>query len=145
MADVPSPKPFYRSCLFWLGLPGMMFLCWLWLGMSGREVTLAASVPYAYSIWMNVGNGSLIIQDMDFPPSSSGPWQWHWGEEKVPKQVHPMKIGTLPWKPGATRSRYVVVSFWLLAAIYAAGCVCACRWWQRRKARLLKASVAPPP
>jgi hypothetical protein len=42
MADLPAPKPFYCSRLFWLGLPGLMFLLWLWLVFSPKGIYLEA-------------------------------------------------------------------------------------------------------
>ena len=44
MTVLLRPKPFYRSRLFWLGLPGLMFLLWFWLIFSPKGIFINAGL-----------------------------------------------------------------------------------------------------
>lgn len=47
-----NPRPFYRSRMFWFGLPGLLFLLWAWMD----------SIRYATSIWCSGKVGIRVTQ-----------------------------------------------------------------------------------
>ena len=42
-----TPRPFHRSRLFWLGLPGLIFLTWVWLGTRHHLAWVQKGTPAA--------------------------------------------------------------------------------------------------
>src|SRR5690242_17683201 len=83
MADFPAPKPFYRSRLFWLGVPGLLFLLWVELGFRGRVVDGGIAIPKSYIVSMVVGDSDLVVQYIDVSPiRHQGPHGWNWQFEE---------------------------------------------------------------
>ena len=147
MADFPAPKPFYRSRLFWLGLPGLVFLLWAGLGFSGRAVDAGMRVHY-YDINLAVSDGYLAAQYFDFTPirhkQGSSPWVWRL-EERIGEsysgsvfRVYPLSYNG---EPGAITSYALEARFWFLTLLYLIAWFGILAAWQRRKARLLKATA----
>jgi hypothetical protein len=70
-------KPFWRSRLFWLGLPGLVFLLWLWVATQRQTLNLDLSVvDKPLSISSGVGRVSWYSDSY----SSAGTWiqmSWH--------------------------------------------------------------------
>ncbi len=78
-----NPRPFYRSRLFWLGLPGLVFLLWGWeisieyyshihfggshhwvIGQSWG-VVFAMSDPSGWPDWRNIDSEHAKISGVD--------------------------------------------------------------------------------
>ena len=143
-------RPFYRSRLFWLGGPGMIFLLWVWF-VAQKEWTLVwtdrlSSTSLVYEPGV-VGiirttmspDYDVIYSDLGFQQLSNtvAPkdleyfgWSLSWSTEA-------------PFDPRIRTSR-LSVPLWLLTPLYTACWLGSVLWWQRRKARL-NPSAAPLP
>jgi hypothetical protein len=145
-----TPRPFYRSRLFWLGLPGLIFLMWVWLGTR------------PYFVWTQKGYPSVIV----LAGTDSGTYRLAWHRRlssaiqfsstglrtvtstQEPGPLFPPAFGyQSDESPGIRRSTEIRLSHWLAVAIYLAVWLTACGLWQRRKRRLLEnhgISAHPP-
>ena len=166
-----TPRPFYRSRLFLLGLPGLVFLFWMWWdsggcysqclvggGRSGPSLIAAATV--------DGGCVRLMAQADVLTVSPSG---WHFSFDRGQTRDRQFdRPRFLDWQidkdealgedpaaaewvpsPGATfpkpelKSVEVAVALWLMVLVYLCGLSLTMLWWQRRKSRLLKLHTAP--
>ncbi len=136
-----SPRPFYRSRLFWLGLPGLVFLLWGWWLSMGYW----SSVGFAGSrnswgmgqVWGEV----YAIWDWDGPPDWGNFGAGNW--EVTREAVHEVKdswAAEMEWNPSL---RVVFIPCYWPALAYVATWLLTLAWWQRRKARILKLHAAP--
>jgi hypothetical protein len=163
-------RPWYRSLLFWLGLPGLLFLLWAWGSSNSVHRTLFPSksshlnTAQGKVLWFSgqsdIGHdftfdfrtGEVAVCEIVVPPgmlrtiTHFKPWAV--SRRKVPAEDQ-VWFAPPRWQARDinhdTRFRLVVVPYWLLTGGYAGlwlGCV---GWNQRRKARLLKLHAAPPP
>jgi hypothetical protein len=144
--DSHGKKPFYRSRLFWLGVPPLVFLVWCWVvsfdfskafGMGGRG--------YGFSFISRDG----AIQ----PHAGLGFPQEFWFE----RHSEPLGSGGGTWFPPAIRlakasedpfdadNQPFTVAYWAVIILYLPAWLGSHLWWQRRTSRLLKLHVAPPP
>jgi hypothetical protein len=141
-----TPRPFYRSRLFWLGLPGLIFLMWVWLGMR------------SYLGWAQKGYPSILV----LAGTESGTYHLAWHRRLSPAIQFTstgLKTVTATQEPaplfpaafgyqsdeslGIRRSTEIRIAHWLAVAIYLALWLTACGLWQRRK-RLVLENHAPP-
>ena len=161
-------RPWYRSRLFWLGVPGLLFLLWAWGDSNrlGRRVFLQPGWVYSTHgklLWYCVqSDGSLRVaislRDATATPVSA--------PAILPKVRHsaplrrfftstvPVRVSERRWLPPVRwtaerfnpRSSYYLLSvpYWLLTAGYASLWLAVLAGWQRRKARLLNRAVPPP-
>lgn len=70
----PMIRPWYRSRLFWLGLPGLAFLLWAWWdsGKSYSGITWVRSRSLV-SLYLSGGRLCLVATDETPVPTFSGP------------------------------------------------------------------------
>ena len=148
-------RPFYRSRLFWLGVPGSLFLAWLWIDSTrfttevtqrmgtrevyflsyGGRVQLTATLLTHYS-----STSSSIVRVKD---SMEASW--------LPPIDEVIQVGAEPdpFAPdhvGGDRKWWgIQLPVWTLIALYGFAWACAVAWWQCRKSRQLKLHTAPTP
>jgi hypothetical protein len=155
-------RPWYRSRLFWLGLPGLLFLLWGWLAdplaVSGVTVTLG---DYRLTVgdWSRVGRiswevygsgGRLSAQGIrTFSGRLGGSVPVDEGEVRDRQAFPPAfryEVQEDHSTPvGLRRIPQVRVAYWLLLLLYLPAWGALLAGWQRRKSRLLNLHAAPPP
>ncbi|RYD33942.1 MAG: hypothetical protein EOP87_10105 [Verrucomicrobiaceae bacterium] len=133
-----TSRSFHRSRLFWLGLPGLIFLAWVWLGTR----------PHFF--WMQKGTPAAIV----LLGTDSGSYRIAWTRRLSP-QIHftvtgirsrsstqdpaplfpPAFSHLTDESPGIRRSSEVRIAHWLAVAIYLALWLTTCALWQHRKHR----------
>lgn len=163
-------RPFYCSRLFWLGLPGLLFLFWAWdKSISTQAIThLGPSCGWAGSghgrfLWFRVRThgDSLLGLDLRSGKASEEPdgsvYYSSSAKYAVPlfqTTVTSPIVPAPPWFPAphwraerfaAGTSLFASLPYWLLIAGYAAVWLSGIGYWQRRKTRLLKLHASPPP
>ncbi len=149
-----TPRPFYRSRLFWLGLPGLVFLLWLWLLFSPKAICIDAgqrsfdvlSFPSAIEFTTSEDRNAFPSWEVDVWPLEE--------EDRVDPGDHLFKwdyderyagipAGGGSFVSGFWRQHYLSMRPWLPSAAYLVLWLAAVAWWQRRKYRLLKLHAAP--
>jgi hypothetical protein len=134
-----TPRPFYRSTLFWLGLPGLLFLLWAWwvsyghtswAGFMGpRPWWIGQAAGEVVAAWNRRGSPELwnfAADYLEIPVSN--PPGWHrWPREPI-------------FRPGF---RCVVIPYYAVILAYVTTWLLTLAWWQRRKSRLMKLHPAP--
>jgi hypothetical protein len=159
-------RPFYRSRLFWLGIPGLLFLLWAW--RNSNVVRIEALVQPG---WVWSSQGKLCWHEVD---AATGAWEvtvdYREGTLSVrPKEEFvivcgfaaprgfisrtPVMIAERRWFPpprweavqldASSSYRLISLPYWLLTGSYLGLWLGGLSAWQRRKARLMK--IAPPP
>lgn len=134
-------RPWYRSRLFWLGLPGLVFLCFSW-GRGGANTT---------SIWWSGSRGALTLCDdnqrleiswieglkgfgFQIQSDSAHP------EVDALHRLSPLQVRRFPEYHFPKVS--VLVAYWMLLLLYLVVWLGALAGWQRRKARLIRRAAA---
>lgn len=141
--------PWYRSRLFWFGLPGFLFLCWMWAGYQTSLVHVGWNVPAGnYSVGWGGGQISLSFTDRMNMPTIGGvvpgfavnrmPIEPDDGQSFFPPAV----FVTEDW-PG------IAFAIWLFLAVYFAGWLGGMVLLQRKKRKWLTelrgiAAATPP-
>jgi hypothetical protein len=137
-------RPWYRSRLCWLGLPGLVFLLWAWwilpprvlsLDFQGRTYEVRAFrsvVEFTWSEYPHAKTGDLDMFPIDEEV------------DRLETGDHWVKRDFQVW-PGGSQIDYVSMRAWLPSAIYAAGWLILISLWQRRKARLGRRAAAELP
>lgn len=129
--------PFHRSWLFWLGLPGLLFLGWLWWIAPPRH--------------LQIGGGSYL-QILAYPDAlevvvvdSASPFRWRTqtGKAHESDRAHPFKpfFKVQRLKLHSTRYTYLSMRPWLPIAAYATLWLGLLALWLRRKSRRLAAAI----
>lgn len=138
------PRPLYRSLVFWLGLPGLLFLLWGWADsrlhsssfVSDIEAkTNVGSLFSSETIWHQ--GSQLTIGWHDF--SESGLVSLKRTDHKVTRQLLP----TPPWfpRPALIRHeldrskvymRFLVIPHWLIVGLYLVLWLLFLAWRHRR-------------
>lgn len=146
-------RPFYCSRLFWLGIPGLLFLLLAW-GRSNFSST-HAWFPRAIYSWQaeSVSGGvqwwhkeSRIIPGPEWDPP---PRYSVWTNEVSPDHRRWFKWPI--WRKesyselGQTHYRFHSLPYWLLTIGYTSFWLGGVVTWQRRKSRLFKLHSATPP
>lgn len=141
-------RPWYRSRLFWLGLPGLVFLLWLWLAKADQIIYLGhtritrAGAPTTR--WIGAGAGSIyqITYSNHFDPSLKR--GFHWGlDPDGPLTYIPLRPFGIYHKtvdPGEYRETRL--AWWVVISAYTAVWLGTVAGWQRRKARLSRRAAA---
>ncbi len=134
-------RPWYRSRLFWLGIPGLMFLMWLWwffpprvfsLDVNGRTYEVRAFrfvVEFTWSEYPHTKTGDVAV----FPIEEE--------MDRLETGDHLLKRDFQVW-PGGHQIDYVSMRAWLPCAVYAVCWLIPLSLWQRRKARLIRRAAA---
>jgi len=140
-------RPWYRSRLFWFGVPGMLFLVWVaWIfpprivtrtGPSGVHQLLA----YGSTLVIFIDPGAFAPGwDMSAPRRGlediipqGGPWvRWK-------REIQPAGIS------GPPHVDYLVMRSWLPALVYGVVWLAMVAGWQRYKCGMMKvASLSDP-
>lgn len=162
-----NPHPFYRSLLFWLGLPGLVFLLWGWWDSGAHGTDLMWTRPNQ-SVEIHVFLGRLeLMSTRDQIQTGHSPRlsRWHVTHDALQDEggsflqphfffagaFHPISYssadkwegGVDPFDSPVAETRGGIVALWLLLLTYAVGWLAAVTIWQRRKARLLKLHSPP--
>jgi hypothetical protein len=152
-------RPWYRSRLFWLGLPGLVFMLWLWLAKADQRFAfghIAITGPGEETLRIiGTYNGSIRQTTIRYSNGTSTGWQrgFHWrgfhgsGASLAPEHVdyfpRPLEIirgpllGREPWG--------IRLAWWVVISAYTAVWLGAVAGWQRRKARLRRRAAAELP
>ncbi len=159
------PRPFYRSRLFWLGLPGLVFLLWAW-GRSNLLRTRMFLPPgwvcstQGKLLWYQPAEAEDRVVTVDYREGdlSMTPDEYFVTRNCFPPPrghttTEPLLTTERRWfPPPRSRSepldadsgyRFFSLPYWMLTSSYLGvwlGGVCL---WQRRKARLMKLHTAP--
>jgi hypothetical protein len=152
-------RPWFRSRLFWLGIPGLLFLLWAWAKSNVTEATTYlgtgcgwASSGYGKVMWFSVETvgDELIGLDLRNGCASQGADAFFSSSPSlVVPRFHTSFTSPLvpapPWFPAPggrserlpTGSSYRLLSlpYWLVTGLYAGGWLAGLVGSQRRKVR----------
>ena len=140
-------RPWYRSRLFWLGIPGLLFLLWLWLAKARADLffghTGITGVPYATTRGIGSCYGSIYYSRSRSRYGVSGPDQigFHASEMEFesdePTIYFPLRpFGIVQQKDDFHEYREIWVGWWVVVVAYTIAWLGGLVGWQRRKARL---------
>jgi hypothetical protein len=142
-------RPWYRSRLFWFGLPGVIALLWGWLAFP-QASTVIRWQSWETQYWCADRSGVFavgIVRD-----KSTGFQRFSYETD-----LHDRGLASEETQFFPTAGRRELLSFedwsqnslscsyWLLLLVYFAAWLTILCFWQRRKARLMKLCAAPPP
>ena len=142
-------RPWYRSRLFWLGLPGLVFLLWAWLANVREDFHLnylALSGPGEIKGW-DVGSSlgsiyhSRLKSAYGFGSRSKSKPGLHFFHEALEPDEPTIYFSRRPF--GTVHNgdyREVWVAWWAIVLGYGITWSGALIGWQRRKARKSKVS-----
>jgi hypothetical protein len=147
-------RPWYRSCLFWLGLSVLGFFLWSWADSQRFESWISKEAP-GRTLVLRQAEGTVSFLVVRYAavggPAASG---FNAARSKVEADpfyevpAEPRWFGPAfhhwVWDidGGAERQETWEVAWWVIAAGYVAVWTGILAFWQRRKARLWKASAA---
>ncbi len=154
-----TPRPFYRSRLFWLGLPGLVFLLWGWWDSGAYPSHLSWSTT-SRTFWVGHENGGIVSGTINSTnPNNHGipqGFKFRRWEANAPHIFSWSLPQPLLWQHNVTNyslpsisrnlgveTRRLEVAYWLAILIYLTPWIAALWWWQHRKSRLLKLHSAP--
>lgn len=140
-------RPWYRSRLFLLGIPGLVFGVWAW----GLMPTPSLSLSYSTSrnqLFVSASEHKVIsICQQPFPRTSTEPR----GFRIYPYNLASVRAGDGTGVPPAIRWRTreldpgvvvrdIFIAYWAVVALYTAGWMVALVGWQRRKRTMAAAA-----
>jgi hypothetical protein len=128
-----APRPFYRSRLFWLGIPGLVFLLWAW--WISTRLYLSAGFSGTNAIGASLTDGEIVAH------WTSGGWPDRrnaYGDYYVlsAEDRHDWKVGLTTASNVNPTFHLAVISCYKIASAYAIGWLLALAWRQRRKSRI---------
>lgn len=158
MKDEPSSegderkvvRPWYLSRLFWLGIPGLLFLVWASLGNPNRICMLDVRLG-EHSV--SLMDRQLMLQvRVEIPKTGSlEPFEFGYVKPTIsrplgePPSRFPAAMKSMGWFSGRrSRSGDVSIAYWLLAAGYLGAWSGALAVWQRRKVTLFYRGHSKP-
>jgi hypothetical protein len=143
------PRSIFRSRLFWLALPGLIFLLWGWFN----------DPEYYNGTYLCAGDHSLVIADngrqvyLDARTASSpgrviAPYCGYFRERRanvdVPRDPQTLFsdaiVCGIEREPEVSKA-WANLAYWLLILLYLAALFAIRLWWQRRKSRLIAAAL----
>jgi len=138
-------RPWYRSRLFWLGIPGLLFLLWGWVDWSAPP-----------SLTVKIGNSRVIAGNsagalrMVWATNPSGTGMAISGRTgtRAPDLINPFPPAIRHWKvnlPGGSRFITVTIGYWFLIIVYLPLWLGVLAGWQRHKVRLVKTEPGAAP
>jgi hypothetical protein len=139
-------RPWYRSRLFWLGFPGLLFLLWA-AGLaksSWPSYSYVSATQQVIAGWNHRKGMIVCVRPISVPRVQQG-------FRTFPYLMEYPWITNVPGWPPPFASRRTedswngFVAAWSLLPCYLGVWLTMTMWWQRRKARLVKASAAPLP
>lgn len=128
------PRPWYRSMLFWLGLPFPPFLAWLWWwSMQGGRGWMF--VRPGRSVFFSHGGGTLRFgtDDASLKDTSATIDSWTWTLDNLDR-IAWFQIPALE-RSAEDHSYVLVIPHWLAILLYVAAWIGALVAWQRHKRR----------
>ena len=142
-------RPFYRSRLFWLGVPGLVFFVWLWVD-STRFVTEMVRMQGRWELYVLSYQGEGYLTVTRRTGASTGSSYVRVKETRGISWFPPiseivlLRVEADPFDPlgGERKSWNVRLPMWTLTALYGCGWAGSLVWWQLRKARLKKLHAA---
>lgn len=147
--------PFHRSRLFWLGLPGLVFLLWAWLGSPlnlqvrisiGDYILRVGGEDRALKVDCEVyGSGHLAAPGLRFYKGGmyAGDIDTE-GQRFFPKALR-YDVRKYHYHLGVRSIPEVKLAYWFLLLFYMTIWLLVLTVWQRRKSRLLRLHTAPSP
>ncbi|MCW1921957.1 hypothetical protein OKA05_05295 [Luteolibacter arcticus] len=165
-------RPWYRSRLFWLGVPGFFFFLWAWGKANTTKVVTYlgpgcgwAASGYGKFLWFAVettgdelvaldlreGEASEVSDELEYYNSSFPSFAVPRFHTSVSSHPSPAP----PWFPpprwqaerldNGSSYWFLSLPYWLLIAGYTGIWLVGLGGWQRRKAHLVEPSATPPP
>lgn len=139
-------RPWYRSRLFWLGIPGLLFLLWWWL---------ASQRPSGFVGWMNddhfwsLGHSKGYVEILWIEDLGEG---FEYGTKGFRWDVLPQKKVIMPpptrferqEERGIRRETSFRIADWIFVLTYLSAWWAASRTFRNRRSRLLTAPASPP-
>ncbi len=150
-------RPWYRSRLFWLGLPGLVFLVWLWLAKADQVFAFghhAITGPTESTLrYIGASEGSIYQITTSYHYGLGARHGFHWrgfsdsGAGLAPTRgicfPRPFAIIRRPlWR---REHREIRLAWWAVISTYTAVWLGAFAFRQRRKARLSRLAAAEVP
>ena len=141
-------RPWYRSRLFWLGLPGLVFMGWLWLAKAGQVFAFGhlANNGTGESTLQYIGasEGSIYQVTTRYRYSIGARHGFHWrgfnspgaGLAPEPGTYFPRPFAIIRRSGWRREHREIRLAWWVVISAYTAVWLGAVAGWQRRKARL---------
>lgn len=134
-------RPWYRSRLFWLGVPGLVFLLWVWIAVPQTFNSFSWETT-RFQVIAAVQSHKLTVVKRPFPnvvqttnrgiklrPGLLSSYSVG-GPSSYPLRVRKREIG-----PGVVVSD-ATISTWVLVPTYIVIWMGVMLWWQRRKRRI---------
>jgi hypothetical protein len=152
-------RPWYRSRLFWLGLPGLVFMLWLWLAKGDQSFAfghIAITGPGEETLRIiGTYDGSIHQRTTRYHKGTSTGWQrgFHWrGFHRSETGLAPEHINYFPSGFEISRRaqwgrehREIRLAWWVVISAYTPVWLGTVAGWQRRKARLSRQAAAEMP
>lgn len=132
-----NPRPFYRSRIFWLGLPGLLFLLWGWKGCSESAKGIAWR-HNDFAAFASTFSGEISVGKDNGDGRSQGYRSWNVLVDQPDSGPLAPEIIRDPSVAGVL----IDLPVWLLLVGYLVTWLLTLALWQRRKARLLKLHAA---
>jgi hypothetical protein len=131
-----TPRPIHRSRLFWLGLPALIFLTWVWLGTRPHLAWAQKGTPAALVLLGTDSGTYRIAWTRRLSPTirftSTGFKKLIATQEPAP--LFPTAFSHLTDEsPRTRRTSEIRIAHWLAVAIYLVLWLTACALWQHRK------------
>lgn len=145
-------RPWYRSRLFWLELPGLVFLLWGWAD-STRFLSILKWQSKGVVLGFQSSGNSLRIDSFHCldPGRRSDLTFDRFPVSRLPLAVeHPLfptavRFGSIHDASNDSTTRMLVIASWMKISAYAAVWIAFLAYWQRRKARLSRRAAAELP
>jgi len=154
-------RPFYRSRLFWLGVPGLVFLLWVWWD-SGKWASSVSWERSQRSDCVDVASGVVgwerntyrdtgpaVSNGLGFDRRSGSSIMDFPGEEELDQEDEMRRFDlrkAYTWtkfclwadSPDWLDIQRLRVALWVVVLVYVAMWLGAVWWWRRRKARVMR-------
>ena len=145
------PRPWYRSHLFLLGIPGLVFLIWCWFAYIRKPTSLCfgtANRLYCLGWGDSVVELATFERDTnDRNTSEELPMGFHVVEEPWFSEENVRVIAPAFWIRSNDRwgsQSCFGVGHWVIVVTYALSWLGGLIWWQRRKHLLVEARIRSP-
>ena len=146
-------RPWYRSLLFLLGIPGLVFGVWAWGLMPTPRLSLSYSTSRNQLFVSPSEHKVISICQRSFSRTSTEPrgfiiYPYNLAADRAGDGTGgppAFRWETLEFEPGVM-VRHVFIAYWAIVALYTAAWILALVGWQRRKRRIAAiAGVSCPP
>lgn len=128
---------FHRSRLFWLGLPGFIFLGWLWLWAPPRQLQIGGSDYLQVLAYPDALEFAIVGSRIKFP------WHIRTSEARETDRAHPFKpfFKFQRMKMDSLTYTYLSMRPWIPIFAYSTLWLGMLAIWLRRKSRLMAAAI----